>query len=292
MDKIQGVAFAITPEWVLDAQVSDRAVRLFGVLARYVGGNDRAWPSRKTLAERLGCSVDSVDRAVAELTAIEALSVEPHFRDDRSQTSSTYYLYPAAPVPRGGRKDAEGGAAPVPPLEGESVVTKVSEGTTTTKRGRPSTVGYSSQFEDLWLIYPRKVNKAGAWKAYKARLCAGIGEADLYAAALEYAKQRKNQDEEYTMYGSTFFGPNDRWRDYMPKPAWSMDNHLRAAAEAYDDWDERGMWKWGTGWTGDHPITKNVERPIDPDGNFVDGKGGTYRLNAAGERVGTDYWKD
>jgi hypothetical protein len=66
----------VTPEWVLDAAVSDRAVRLFAVLNRYAGTNETAWPSRKTLAERLGCSVDSVDRALAELVAIDAVSIE------------------------------------------------------------------------------------------------------------------------------------------------------------------------------------------------------------------------
>lgn len=72
----EGARFSMVPEWLLAAEISDRALRLWAVLDRYAGSNGDAFPSRSTLAERLRCSVDSIDRAIAELEAVGALEVE------------------------------------------------------------------------------------------------------------------------------------------------------------------------------------------------------------------------
>ena len=118
--------FAIVPEWLLDAEVSDRAKVLYAILARHADAKDgTAFPRRRTLARRLHCSVDSVDRAVRELTEMGALVREHRYDDDeggdRRQTSNLWtvarVLDPgrsgAAP---GGGTDAAGpgrtGAAP------------------------------------------------------------------------------------------------------------------------------------------------------------------------------------
>ena len=88
-----GGPFAIVPEWVLDAEISDRAVRLYGVLARYADRTGKAIPSRKTIAARLRCSLDSLDRAVAELIKVGALAVTKRTRDgNKSHTSNEYEL--------------------------------------------------------------------------------------------------------------------------------------------------------------------------------------------------------
>lgn len=82
------VRFTQVPEWVLDAEISDRAVRLYGVLGRYADANGRSFPGRETLAERLRCSKDSVDRAMKELEQIGALS-----KKRRGPHSSLYTLH-------------------------------------------------------------------------------------------------------------------------------------------------------------------------------------------------------
>lgn len=68
--------FAMVPEALLDAGLSARAVQLYALLDRYAGPNEKAWPSRATMADRLSCSIDSVDRAVKELEENGWLSVE------------------------------------------------------------------------------------------------------------------------------------------------------------------------------------------------------------------------
>jgi Helix-turn-helix domain len=99
--------FAIIPEWVLDAPMTDRAVRLYAVLARYADQDGKAFPSRRTLARRLKCSLDSLDRARRELEKIGALATEPR-QDERGQTTNLYVLLSVPPPLGTGREDPLG----------------------------------------------------------------------------------------------------------------------------------------------------------------------------------------
>lgn len=79
------------PEWILYSDLSDRSVRLVGVLMRHDGENG-AFPSRKRLASILKCSVDSVDKAVKELESFGLLAREKRFNPDGSQRSNLFTL--------------------------------------------------------------------------------------------------------------------------------------------------------------------------------------------------------
>lgn len=104
--------FAIVPEWVLDAEISDRAVRLYAILSRYADSDGWAWPSRKTLAIRLGRSVDALDRAVRELVDAHMLTVVARFDDAGDRTSNGYTLVRMDPAVErlGSRTDAATGS--------------------------------------------------------------------------------------------------------------------------------------------------------------------------------------
>lgn len=93
--------FTIIPEWLLDEEISDRAVRLYAVLGRYADKAGRSWPSRKRLAERLGCSVNSLDRARAELEEIGALVTEQRYTDEGVPTTNLYVLRRGIPTDAG-----------------------------------------------------------------------------------------------------------------------------------------------------------------------------------------------
>lgn len=82
--------FAIIDEWVLDLEVSDRALRLYAILLRYADKDThKAFPSRRTLADRLRCSPKSVDRAIAELIENRLLTKEQRFNSSLVFTLST-----------------------------------------------------------------------------------------------------------------------------------------------------------------------------------------------------------
>ncbi len=96
--------FAIVPEWVLDAPISDCAIRLYAVLLRYGQSSGARMPGRSTLARRLRKqSVDTVDRAMKELVGLGAVAVE-HRRDGIRQLTNRYLVRTLAE--EGGRSDA------------------------------------------------------------------------------------------------------------------------------------------------------------------------------------------
>ena len=116
--------FAIVPEWVIDAAVSDGAFRLYSLLLRYGNSSGCRMPSRQTLARRLRRSVDAVDRAMRQLTQAGIVRVE-HRRAGEQFLSNRYHVRTTAPahpgsVDGGGRKYA---ATPNPAAEGSRIST-------------------------------------------------------------------------------------------------------------------------------------------------------------------------
>lgn len=123
--------FTIIPEWVLwHPTLSANAVRLYGTLRRFADGNGVAWPSRRVLADRIGKSLDTVDRCLSELIDAGAVRVRSRWNEEGDRQSNVYEIQTAVPyIPEGGsrtdaatpghecgegsRTDAEGVAAPV-----------------------------------------------------------------------------------------------------------------------------------------------------------------------------------
>ena len=103
------VRWAQVPEWVVTAPISDRAVRLYALLARRANGDSQAFPSRKYLAVNMHCSSKSVDRAMEELLGIGAVTKQRQFQDSR-QTVNLYTLRAmgGTGVSRGGDTGDEG----------------------------------------------------------------------------------------------------------------------------------------------------------------------------------------
>jgi len=134
--------WSIVPEWVLDAEVSDRAVRLYLLLGRYADNHTgESTPARRTLAERLRCSLDTLDRAVKELVAIGALEYEDRERQNGSQTTNLWRLRLAHP----GRM----GAAP-PPLTGAAPRTKATKELETPSAAAPRQPRKKADLDAIW----------------------------------------------------------------------------------------------------------------------------------------------
>lgn len=130
--------FAVVPEWIIAADVSDSAFRLYVVLLRYGSTSGIRMPCRSTsLASRLHKnSVDTVNRALKELQALGAVTVDRR-RDGERWLTNRYHVRTSPPgradaatprperqvrAPSGrtdaatpGRRDAAGVAAPTRP---------------------------------------------------------------------------------------------------------------------------------------------------------------------------------
>lgn len=211
--------FGRVPRGLLrDPHVPDRAVRLYGLLDDYAGAHDQPFPKRATIAASMGCSVDTVDRAIAALEAAGWLVRQPRWRDDGGQSSNLYLL--AAEPDQGGaaemrppsRTGAQGGAAGVRPQEGEP---HEGEPPSAPQGGRPRRRREAQDgdpaWEAFWQAYPRKTGKGAARRAWPVALDKTHGDAELIiAAARTYAGTIT--ELRYAAHPSTWLN-GERWTD-------------------------------------------------------------------------------
>jgi hypothetical protein len=98
--QVEPLAFTIVPKPVFDyveaGKISDRAAWLYAVLLGYhnrTRGDDYVWPTRKTLATKLGLKKpDGVDRPLKELQDAGLIFTEQRRGDDGAQLASKHKL--------------------------------------------------------------------------------------------------------------------------------------------------------------------------------------------------------
>ena len=243
--------FAIVPEWVLDADISDRAVRLYAVLRRYANVRLMSRPSRAKLAIRMRASLSSVDRALRELETLGAVVIRHRW----TNAQGTEYVFVKdadhlIPAPSGYllRNDPptqgiEGGlvtsdgtplvtrdhtvSSPVTtplssPVEGGvySPVTHVLEPVEPkpvkkkTPRSR-STSDDPEGFAEFWAAYPKRVARGTAAKAY-AKAIKKADPAEILTGAHRYAADPTRKPE-FTSHPATWLNA-ERWTDEVTTP--------------------------------------------------------------------------
>lgn len=84
-------------------------------------------------------------------------------------------------------------------------------------KGSASSDACVSEFDAIWSDYPRKIARKDALKAYQARRREGVLAEELARSVPLFAQamKREKRDQDKIMHGSTFFGPGERWRDYL-----------------------------------------------------------------------------
>jgi hypothetical protein len=104
---------------------------------------------------------------------------------------------------------------------------------------------YTEDFKAFWQVYPRKMGKTAAFKAWNARLKEKVSPDDLIKAAKNYAAKCKadKTEERYIKHAETFLGPNKRYEDYLggnpddppEKPLTPGQIRIREALEKMKD---------------------------------------------------------
>lgn len=74
---------------------------------------------------------------------------------------------------------------------------------------------YSLEFEQFWMAYPRKVEKARAWRAWQTRTREGAEPADVMKACENYAKHMAGGDPKFIKHPATFLGPDKPFEDWI-----------------------------------------------------------------------------
>ena len=203
------VRFSIVPEWVIDADISDRAVRVYAILARYADSEThQAFPSRETLAKRARCHWRSIDRAIGELIQLGAVT-KTHRKNGKEYQSNIYTLKRVLPrVPRGTATGDTG------VLTGESVGTDTAGNLTRTTKQEPQERkplnDITEQFNEFWATYPRRTGKGNARKALEKAL-EKTSIDDILAGAERY-RDDPNREDAFTQYPATWLNA-EGWED-------------------------------------------------------------------------------
>ncbi|WP_067931219.1 hypothetical protein [Alicyclobacillus kakegawensis] len=124
-----------------------------------------------------------------------------------------------------------GGAQSTETGKGESLQGQTSGTTETPAPAEKPGSEYTREFEDFWRAYPRKVEKKGAYKAWKARLREGVPARDLIAAARHYAEDcsRRGTEMSFIKHAKTFLGPSKPYEEYIraaPEPETPKQNKV------------------------------------------------------------------
>ena len=201
--------FAIIDEWVLDLDISNRALRLYAILMRYADKDThKAFPSRKTLAGRLRCSAASVDRASMELIDAGLLS-----KEQRHNNSLVYTLH-SSPVQTPIITHDDTLSSPV--------MTAIVTGDDLTRTTKPEPIEQESlndishNFDQFWKLYPRKVGKGKARQAFEKAL--EKTDIDIILAGVEaYVYHEGYNDMEFIAHPTSWLN-GERWDDEYDTP--------------------------------------------------------------------------
>jgi hypothetical protein len=310
--EVRAYRFSILPEWILSKDISHAAIRLFCVLNRWLGENDYVWPSRKTIAERMGCSVNTVDRAIDELEKIGAISVEHRSDSNGAPTSSLFYLWPATfgGTPMGG--ETLHGWGDRTPMGGETVPPKQVYNRDTIKRetikensSTPTPTGaekWTEETKELTALLCNWNVKNGykpftlgpkQWADMDKLLRINQYTPDEVRAVIEWCQKDAfwNGNIRSTMKlrqkFDTLLGRMRQEGIGVPASSGAvLSPEQKNIALIYDLYDQGEEWYDDT--TGEfvlaNPASLCYTRPRDAQGNLVDAEGKPYKLTSQGQR--------
>ena len=129
--------------------------------------------------------------------------------ENGSYTLNDYVVYPKAVYPDKYSIDKVS-------IDKDSIKHTCVENTQVSASGS-SKNNYSANFEEFWKCYPRRKEKAKAYKCYQTRLKDGFTEEELLRACKAYADEckKKHTEEQYIKLCATFIGPNTPFVDYL-----------------------------------------------------------------------------
>nr|VUD28817.1 Uncharacterised protein [Raoultella sp. NCTC 9187] len=212
-------------------------------------------------------SADTVKRAFTSLVKQGCLDVEQLNKSQHDRTN--YYtinhdcelLNDAEQVPSSnGANCPDRQAQDAPMDEGKnarSLTVTTTKTTTETKSigasadastpARPAKQDYSPEFETAWDAYPKRAggnSKAGAFKAWKARLKDGVKPDDMLAGVKRYAAYARatgSVGTQFVKQAATFFGPDRHFEESWQSP--SAPGGGRPGVLPVSGFSEQKLWR-------------------------------------------------
>ncbi|MDN7743061.1 helix-turn-helix domain-containing protein [Burkholderia multivorans] len=255
--------FIVLPSRILeDGRLSSMThLRVLMALCSHTDKHGWAWPSRKTLAEKVGVSTARVSQCIGDLRDWGYIEVYAQARDsDGGQTSNRYRVMfdIGEPEPMSGTEEAPvSGAYPpvsvtnapvnpmgLPPRKSHGIYPKKVPMNDSLKRihSAGASEGADDAFDEAWSAYPKRAggnSKRDALKAWNARIAAGERPDEMIAGTKRYAAfcaATGKVGTEFVKLAATFFGPSRHFAEdwALPteqspsvapmRPSWSQEN--------------------------------------------------------------------
>ncbi|HWQ30715.1 MAG TPA: hypothetical protein VN549_06975, partial [Negativicutes bacterium] len=101
---------------------------------------------------------------------------------------------------------------------------------------------YSTEFEEFWSYYPRRVGKQAAYKAWTAQLKKKYKPEKIIAASWNYGEycRQLGTDQKFMKHAATFLGPNSPFTEFvegLPEDIGSTAKHKGGGMNGADKQD-------------------------------------------------------
>ena len=227
--------FAVIPENVLYSNIGHLAVRIYGVLRRHADQQGTCHPGRTRIAKLAHTNPRSVDRAIRELVEHGYITVH-HRRDPDNPERYLSNKYVIHSTPRA--QNTTPRAHDTTPLAPVTPPPRASDAVTKAKEPEPN-----NQFDEWWKLYPKKVNKQNAIKAWKAHTKKTKPEHIIEATRrqLNTPDTALTRDPQYIPYPASWLnaGSYENETTETNEPPRAYDQPKRPECQACDS----------TGWT-------------------------------------------
>ena len=192
---------------------------LYWLADHHNGETLKCYPSIKRLAKVCEMSEQSVRNQLKELERLGLIQFTPYFCDDGRQTSNNYYLMLKDDGTVGGLEKFKGLSKN---LRGEGTksvggrVQNLDPNLRINNLGKETNISSSNDegdyyFDQLWSLYPRKIGKGQARKAFKAA-SKKIDFYDLLPKLMDYVNTLEGKDKQFMPHLATWLN-GERWTD-------------------------------------------------------------------------------
>jgi hypothetical protein len=187
-------------------------------------GDNGAWPSIATLARYANSSERSIKRDLQYLQELGEITIEINGSDFGGQyKTNKYWIVLSGVTDQVSRGDRLG----------KSGVTDLAH-----KPLKETYINLYAHFDEFWNVYPRKVSKRAALKAFESALARATHD-EILAGAIRFANDPNLPPAEFIPYPTTWLN-GDRWGDaLLPERTKSRDELIAEARAAEETRRER-----------------------------------------------------
>lgn len=206
------------------------AISMFWQLAGYLDSQGNCFPSYKRLADDAGIDRRTAMRAIKKLEESGVLIIGKKYipSEKEPRVSNQYRLCsgiigdnPDTTISDKIDTNKEVLVTNLTPLMvtnltgiGDKIVTLTDTNNGSHKNGINDQILHND-FDQFWKVYPRKVGKTAAYSLYKKLRKRGIPVEDLERAAVNYAAEQRETEQNFIKHAATFLGPKCHYQDYI-----------------------------------------------------------------------------